>query len=107
MHPADQPRQESVAAGTPTRGFSLPSLGLVVTSAILLIAVLVADFQSPHIILVLRIALIAAILVFALLSADVIRRIRRTERQAKTAFEDTEQEFRQMADNIPGNFLGD
>jgi PAS domain S-box-containing protein len=30
----------------------------------------------------------------------VIRRIRRTEHQAETVFEDSEQEFRQMADNI-------
>jgi len=43
--------------------------------------------------------LITALLVFAVLSADVIRQLRRTERQAKTIFEDSEQEFRQMADN--------
>ena len=40
------------------------------------------------------------LLLFALLSAGVIRQIHGTERQAKTVFEDREQEFRQMADNI-------
>jgi PAS domain S-box-containing protein len=50
--------------------------------------------------LALWISLISAILLFALLSADVIRQLRRTERQAKTFFEDREREFHQMADNI-------
>jgi PAS domain S-box-containing protein len=97
---ADQPRSNPVPAETPKRGASFASLGLVVASAILLIAVLVADYQSTHIVLALRISLIAATLVFALLSADVIRQISRTERRARTVFADREQEFHQMADNI-------
>jgi PAS domain S-box-containing protein len=100
VNPADQPRSEPIPAGSTKRGASFASLGLVVASAILLIAVLVADYQSTHIVLALRISLIAAILVFALLSADVIRQIIRTERRARTVFEAREQEFHQMADNI-------
>ncbi|SPF36637.1 exported hypothetical protein [Candidatus Sulfotelmatobacter kueseliae] len=65
-----------------------------------MIAVLVANLQSPRVALALLIALISAMLVFALLLADVFRQIHRTERQARTVFEDREQEFHQMADNI-------
>jgi PAS domain S-box-containing protein len=79
---------------------NLASLGLLVASAVLLIAVLVANFQSERVVLALRISLTGALFVFALLLADVIRKLRRTERHAKSVFEDTEQEFHQMADNI-------
>ena len=100
MEPADQPRPEPLSAGTSKRGLNLASLGLVVVSAILVIAVLVANFQSQRVAIALLISLISAIVVFALLSADVIRQLRRTERRAKTVFEDSEREFHQMADNI-------
>jgi PAS domain S-box-containing protein len=100
VEPADQPRPEPLSAGTSKRGLNLASLGLVVVSAILVIAVLVANFQSQRVAIALLISLISAIVVFALLSADVIRQLRRTERRAKTVFEDSEREFHQMADNI-------
>ena len=100
MEPADQPRPEPLPAGTSKRGLNFASLGLVVVSAILVIAVLVANLQSPRVALALLVSLIAAVLVFALLLADVFRQMHRTERQARTVFEDSEQEFRQMADNI-------
>jgi PAS domain S-box-containing protein len=96
---ADQPRPK-LPAGSSKRGLNVASLVLLVASAILVIAVLVANLQSTRVALALLISLIAAVLVFALLSADVIRRMRRTERQAEAVFEDSEQEFRQMADNI-------
>jgi len=72
----------------------------VVSSAILVVAVLVANLQSPRVALALLISLMAAMLIFALVSADVIRQMRRREHQARSVFEDREQEFRQMADNI-------
>jgi PAS domain S-box-containing protein len=75
------------------------SLGLVIALALLLVAIRLANFQSPRVELVLWISLISAVVVFALLSAGAIRQLRRTERQAKSVFEDSEQEFRQMADN--------
>lgn len=100
MDPADQTRSEPLPAGTPKRGWNFASLGLVVTSAVLVIAVLVANLQSPRIAFALLISLIAAMLVFALVSADMIRQMRKRERQARTVFADSEQEFRQMADNI-------
>jgi PAS domain S-box-containing protein len=64
------------------------------------IAVLVANLQSPRVALALLISLIGSLLVFALLLAGVFQQMHRTERQARTVFEDREQEFRQMADNI-------
>lgn len=100
MEPADQPRPKPPSAGTSKRGLNLASLGLVVASAVLVVAILVANYQSQRVALALWISLIGAILVFALLSAELIRRMRRTEREARTVFEDSEQEFHQMADNI-------
>ncbi len=99
MEPADQPRPKPLPAETSKRGLNFASLGLVIALAVLLVAIRVANFQSPRVTLALWISLISAILLFALLSADLIRQLRRTERQAKTVFEDSEQEFRQMADN--------
>lgn len=99
MEPADQPRPKPLSAGTSKRGLNFASLGLVIAIAVLLVAIRVANFQSPGVELALWISLISAVVLFALLSADVIRRIRRTERQAESVFEDSEQEFRQMADN--------
>ncbi len=100
VEPADQPRPEPLPAGNSKRGLNFASLGLVVVSAILVIAVLVANLQSQRVALALLVSLIAAVLVFALLSADVIKQMRRTERHARAVFENSEQEFHQMADNI-------
>src|SRR5580698_1918091 len=72
----------------------------MVASAVLVIAVLVANLQSPRVALALLISLIGSLLVFALLLAGVFQQMHRTERQARTVFEDREQEFCQMADNI-------
>jgi PAS domain S-box-containing protein len=97
---SDQPRSILGRAGAQRREWKIASISLVVASAVLLIAVLVANLQSPRVALALLISLISAMLVFALLLADVIRQMHSTEQQAKTAFEDSEQEFHQMADNI-------
>ena len=86
--------------------WKIASFALVVSSAVLVVAVLVANLQSPRVALALLISLIAATLVFALVSADVIRHTHRRERQAQTVFEDREQEFRQMARQHSGNLLG-
>ena len=100
VDPVDKPRFETSPRRTPKREWKIASLALVVSSAVLVVAVLVANLQSPRVALALLISLIAAMLIFALVSADVIRQMRRSERQARTVFEDREQEFRQMADNI-------
>lgn len=100
MEPADQPRPKPLSAETWKRGLNFASLGLVVALAILLVAIRVANFQSPRVELALWISVISAILVFVLLSTGVIRQIRGAERQAESVVEDREEEFRQMADNI-------
>ena len=100
MEPADQPRPKSLPAGTSKRGSSLASLGLVIGLAILIVAIRLANFQSPRVELALWIAVIGVVLAFALLSIGAIRRLRGAEREAKTVFEDREREFHQMADNI-------
>jgi PAS domain S-box-containing protein len=97
---SDHPRSEPGRARAQRREWKIASISLVVASAVLVIAVLVANLQSPRVALALLISLISAVLVFALLLADVFRQMHRTERQARTVFEDREQEFHQMADNI-------
>ena len=97
---ADHPRSEPGRAKAQRREWKIASITLVVTSAILLIAVLVANLQSPRVAFALLVSLVAAVLVFALLLADVFRQMHRSERHAKTVFEDREQEFHQMADTI-------
>jgi PAS domain-containing protein len=100
VEPADQPRPKTLLAETSKRSLNLASLGLIFALAILLVAIRVANFQSTQVTLALWISLISAVLLFALSSANVIRQLRRTERQAKRVFEDSEEEFHQMADNI-------
>lgn len=95
----DQSRPEPIAGG-PKRALSFASPSLVVASAVLFIAVLVANLQSQRIALALLISLIAAVIVFALLLADAIRQLHKTEQHAKAVFADREQEFQQMAGNI-------
>jgi PAS domain S-box-containing protein len=100
VDPVDNPRSETSPKRTPKREWKIASLALVVASGVLVVAVLVANLQSPRVALALLISLIAAMIIFALVSADVIRQMRRRERQVRTVFEDREQEFRQMAENI-------
>jgi PAS domain S-box-containing protein len=100
VHPADQPRTEPLGQGGGKRGWSLASLSILVASAVLLIAVLVANFESARTVLTLRICLTGATFVFALLFADMIRQLRRTEKQAISVFADNVQDFQEMAGNI-------
>lgn len=100
MDQFDYPRPEPGRARAQRREWKIASISLVVASAVLVIAVLVANLQSPRVALALLISLISALLVFALLLAGVFRQMHRAERQATTVFETREQEFHQMADNI-------
>jgi PAS domain S-box-containing protein len=97
---AHHPRTEPVSTGTGKQRGSLASFGLLAAAAVLLIAVLVANFDSQLVVLALRICLTAAMFVFALLLANFIRERRRTEKQAQTAFQDNVQDFQHMSANI-------
>lgn len=59
-----------------------------------------ANFQSERVVLALRISLTGATFLFALLLADVIRKLRRTENEAKSVFADNVRDFQEMAENI-------
>jgi PAS domain S-box-containing protein len=100
VDPAAKPRSETFPEEAPRRDWKIASPALVVASAVLVIAVLVANLQSPRVFVALLISLISALLVFALLLAGVFRQMHRTERRAKTVFAESEREFHQMADNI-------
>jgi PAS domain S-box-containing protein len=100
MHQADQPRSKPARARLQRREWKIASFILVFASAVLFIAVLIANLQSPRVALALLISLISAALVFSLLLADAIRHMHSTERLAKTVFAESEREFHQMADTI-------
>jgi len=100
VDPAAKPRSETFPEKAPRRDWKIASPALVAASAVLVIAVLVANLQSPRVFVALLISLMSALLVFALLLADVIRHMRSTERQAKTVFAENLWEVHQMADNI-------
>ena len=97
---AHSPLTEPVPSGTGKQRGSFASFGLLAASAVLLIAVLVANFESQRIVLALRICLTGAIFVFVLLLAKFIHERHRTEKQAKSVFEDNVQDFQHMAENI-------
>lgn len=99
MGPADQHGSTPLPPAAQKRWTAAP-LVLLVASAVLLIAVLVANFESQPLVLTLRISLTVATLVFALVAADMIRKLWRREKQTVTAFEDNVQDFREMAENI-------
>src|SRR4029077_1100710 len=84
MDQADQPRSKPGRARVQRREWKIASFGLVLASAVLFIAVIVANLQSPRVALALLISLISAAFVFALLLADAIRHMHTNERQAKT-----------------------
>jgi PAS domain S-box-containing protein len=93
-------RIEPVPAGTGKQGGSFASFGLLAACAVLVVAVLVVNVQSPKVAIALRIGLTAATFVFALLLAKFIRERRSTEKQVESVFEDSVQDFRDMAENI-------
>ena len=97
--PADQPGLKPLRPEAQRRWTAAP-LVLLAASAVLLIAVLLANFESQRLILTLRISLTIATLVFALVSADTIRKLRKKESDTIHAFQDNVQDFREMAENI-------
>lgn len=99
MGPVDQPGLTPHGTEAQKRWSAAP-LVLLVASAVLLIAVLVANFESRRLVLTLRISLTVATLVFALVAADMIRKLWRREKQTVRAFEDNVQDFREMAEHI-------
>jgi PAS domain S-box-containing protein len=99
VKPADQPGSKPLRAGA-QKNWTLAPFVLLVASAVLFTTVLVANVESERIVLALRISLTGAALVFVLLLADVIRKVRLTEKEAKSVFEDNLQDFRHMAENI-------
>lgn len=99
MGPADQSGLTPLRPQEQKRWTAAP-LVLLVASAVLLIAVLAANFESRRLVLTLRISLTVATLVFALVAADMIRKLWRREKQTVSAFEDNVQDFREMAEHI-------
>jgi PAS domain S-box-containing protein len=73
---------------------------LIVSSAVLLVAVLLANIQRPTITLSLGIAFAISIGVFVFALTRISRQLHHQQRATVNALETTEEEFRQMAGNI-------
>lgn len=99
MGPSDQPGRTPLRPQEQKRWTAAP-LVLLVASAVLLVAVLAANFESQRLVLTLRISLTVATVVFALVAADMIRKLWRREKQTVSAFEDNVQDFREMSEHI-------
>jgi len=97
--PADQPGRTPLRPKEQKRWTAAP-LVLLVASAVLLVAVLAANFESQQLVVTLRISLTVATLVFALVAADMIRKLWKREKQTVSAFEDNVQDFREMSEHI-------
>jgi len=97
--PADQPGRTPLRPKEQKRWTAAP-LVLLVASAVLLFAVLAANFESQQLVVTLRISLTVATLVFALVAADMIRKLWKREKQTVSAFEDNVQDFREMSEHI-------
>ena len=99
MGPADQPGRTPLRPKEQKRWTAAP-LVLLLASAVLLVAVLAANFESQQLVVTLRISLTVATLVFALVAADMIRKLWKREKQTVSAFEDNVQDFREMSEHI-------
>jgi PAS domain S-box-containing protein len=84
----------------PRRVWHLASSTLAVTSALLFLAVLLANFHRAYIVTLLSVAFAAAILALVFLLAGFSRQLRREQRETTNVLENTAEEFEQMADNI-------
>jgi PAS domain S-box-containing protein len=73
---------------------------LIISSAVLLVAVLLANIQRPTITLSLGIAFAISIGIFVFALTRISRQLHRQQRATVNALETTEEEFRQMAGNI-------
>jgi PAS domain S-box-containing protein len=93
-------RAESLLQRTPRRVWHIASIAFVVTSALLLVAVVVANFQRSYVIALLSAGFAAAIFALVFLLVGFSRQLHREQRETADVLETTAKELEQMADNI-------
>jgi PAS domain S-box-containing protein len=93
-------RAESCLQRVPRRIWHLACSVLAATSALLFLAVLLANFQRSYVVTLLSVAFAAAIFALLFLLVGFSRQLRREQRETATELETTAQELEQMADNI-------
>jgi PAS domain S-box-containing protein len=93
-------RAESLLQRTPRRVWHIASTVLVVTCALLFLAVLIANLQRPYVVALLAVGFAAAIFALVLLLVGFSRQLRREHRETADVLQTTAEEFQQMADNI-------
>jgi PAS domain S-box-containing protein len=100
MDQVDPLRRESFSKRAPQRTWQIASITLTVVSAVLFVAVLISNLQSPKVSVTLLVALTAAFCIFSLLLAKVLLQLRRDQQNATNVLQTAEREFQQMAGNI-------
>jgi len=93
-------RAESRLQRVPRRVWHLASTVLAVTSALLFLAVPLANFQRSYVVTLLSVAFAAAIFALVFLLVGFSRQLRREQRETASVLETTADELQQMADNI-------
>jgi PAS domain S-box-containing protein len=93
-------RAESLLQRTPRRVWHIASAVLVVTCALLFLAVLIANLQRSYVVTLLSVGFAAAIFALVFLLVGFSRQLRREHRETADVLQTTAEEFQQMADNI-------
>jgi len=93
-------RAESRLQRVPRRVWHLASTVLAVTSALLFLAVPLANFQRSYVVTLLSVAFAAAIFALIFLLVGFSRQLRREQRETASVLQTTAGELQQMADNI-------
>jgi len=84
----------------PRRVWHLASTVLAATSALLFLAVPLANFQRSYVVTLLAVAFAAAIFALVFLLVGFSRQLRREQRETASVLQTTAGELQQMADNI-------
>jgi len=93
-------RAESRLQRVPRRVWHLASTVLAVTSALLFLAVPLANFQRSYVVTLLSVAFAAAIFALVFLLVGFSRQLRREQRETASVLQTTANELQQMADHI-------
>jgi PAS domain S-box-containing protein len=93
-------RQESLLQRIPRPIWHIASRVLAITSAVLLVAAVMANLQRPSMVLLLSVGFVAAGFALVFFLTGFSRQLRREQWETSTVLQATQHEYQQMADNI-------
>ena len=93
-------RAGSLLQRIPRRVWYVASTLLAPTSALLLVAALIANVQKSYVVVLMSVAFATAVFALVLLLTGFSRQLRQEQRETSTVLQATRHEYQQMADNI-------